>query len=127
LSKFTSLTFHKPFGFRDYMALQINSKLVLSDSGTISEEASLMGFPAVSLRDAIERPEAVDTGAALLTGSDPANILEVTKFALAMQASKGPARVPEAYVHDDFSRRVVSFVMSNARTHHARSGVRIHL
>ena len=124
---FDGLTFHKPFGFRDYMALQINSKLVLSDSGTISEESSLMGFPAVSLRDAIERPEAVDTGAALLTGSDPDHIIEMTKFAIDMWDANGPAAVPEAYAIDDFSRRVVSYVMSNARTHHQRSGVRIHI
>jgi UDP-N-acetylglucosamine 2-epimerase len=125
--KFAGLTFHKPFGFLDYMALQMNSKLVLSDSGTISEESSLMGFPAVSLRDAIERPEAVDTAAALLTGSDPAHIIEMTKFAIDMWEAKGPAAVPEAYAIDDFSRRVVSYVMSNARTHHQRSGVRIHI
>lgn len=125
--KFDGLTFHKPFGFLDYMSLQMNSKLVLSDSGTISEESSLMGFPAVSLRDAIERPEAVDTAAALLTGTDPAHIIEMTKFAIDMWEGNGPAAVPAAYVIDDFSRRVVSFVMSNARTHHQRSGVRIHI
>lgn len=124
---FSGLIFHKPFGFKDYMALQINSKLVLSDSGTISEESSLMGFPAVSLRDAIERPEAVDTGAALLTGSDPDHILEMAKFAIELWEQAGPAPAPDAYLIDDFSRRVVTYVMSNARTHHQRSGVRIHL
>ena len=56
------ITFHEPLGFLDYNQLQKQSFCVLSDSGTISEESSLLDFPAVTLRDSIERPEALDSG-----------------------------------------------------------------
>ena len=63
------LLFLKPFGFIDYNKFQINSFCTISDSGTISEESFILEFPAVSLRESIERPEALDTGNIILTGS----------------------------------------------------------
>lgn len=59
--------FMKPFGFHDYNRLQLSARTVISDSGTISEEASLLGFPAVSPRSATERPEGIDTGCFVLS------------------------------------------------------------
>ena len=61
----------EPFGFHDYNRLQLGAACVLSDSGTIAEEASILGFPAVTLRDSIERPEALDAGSIIMTGLDP--------------------------------------------------------
>jgi UDP-N-acetyl-L-fucosamine synthase len=118
------LVLHPPFGFNDYVRLQRSAKLVLSDSGTISEESSMLGFPAVTMRDAIERPEALDTAAIVTCGVDPASVKDAVRFALGTFATLGRATTPSAYQVADTSRRVVSFILSNARTHHERAGLR---
>jgi UDP-N-acetylglucosamine 2-epimerase len=124
--QFPGLTFHKPFGFHDYLALQESAALVLSDSGTIAEEAAILAFPAVTLRDAIERPEAQDTGTILLTGTDADSIERVVAYALTTfsEASSYQER-PAAYSINNTSHRAVSFILSTTPTHHSRSGVRM--
>lgn len=68
--------FLKPFGFFDYNALQLHAACAISDSGTISEESSMMNFPAVTIRQALERPEAMDAGTIVLTGLEPQIVLD---------------------------------------------------
>ena len=75
--------FHPPFGFLDYNRLQLGAACVLSDSGTISEESTMLGFPAVTLRSSIERPEALDTGSITMTDLDPATVVAGVRFAMA--------------------------------------------
>lgn len=84
----------------------------------------MLGFPAVTLRDAIERPEAIDTGAIMATGLDPDDVVDSVRITIAQHAEDGPATLPADYQITDSSRRVVNLIRSMARTHHARKGIR---
>ena len=117
------LRFQPPFGFNDYVRLQKEAKLVLSDSGTISEESSLLGFPAVTLRDAIERPESLDTAAIITTGVRADAIVDAIAIVLDQFETDGPPVIPTDYQISDTSRRVVNFIRSTAHTHHQRAGI----
>ena len=119
------LVFHAPFGFNDYVRLQQSARLVLSDSGTISEESAILSFPAVSLRDAIERPEALDAGVTITCGVEPRCVIDAVAMALKQFAEDGPASVPNDYLIIDTSRRAVSFIRSTVATHHRRTGIRV--
>ncbi|WP_403022474.1 non-hydrolyzing UDP-N-acetylglucosamine 2-epimerase [Salinibacterium sp. GXW1014] len=120
-----NLIFHAPFGFNDYVRLQQSARLVLSDSGTISEESAILGFPGVSLRDAIERPEAIDTGVTITCGVESASVLGAVAMTLQQFEEDEPAEVPFEYQIADASRRVVNFIHSTASTHHERRGIRL--
>jgi UDP-N-acetylglucosamine 2-epimerase (non-hydrolysing) len=117
--------FHEPFGFHDYNQLQLNAACVLSDSGTIAEEATLLGFPAVTLRDSIERPEALDTGGIVMTGLSAANVVDAVEVVMGAFTARGKAnRLPEDYAIADTSERTVRFILSTALRHQAWSGIR---
>ncbi len=121
-----SITFHKPLGFIDYVRLQKEALAVLSDSGTISEESSILRFPAVTLRDSIERPEALDTGAIVMTGLDPDNVVEGLAAVLAGRDERGDVNpvVPADYAIDNCSERAVRFLLSTHARHEQWSGLR---
>lgn len=99
-----------PLGIVDYLQLQKNSLAVLSDSGTLAEEASLMGFIGISTRESTERPEALDRGFFGLSGLSAENAISL------IESSKSRNRInldlPEGYDTQDFSRRILNIVLS---------------
>jgi UDP-N-acetylglucosamine 2-epimerase (non-hydrolysing) len=100
-----------PLGFFDYVKLQQNAYVVLSDSGTISEESAMMGFPAVSIRTSTERPEAIDAGTVVLGGvskDSMLNAIEITK-GLAINES---SQLPIEYTITNTSERIVKVIQS---------------
>jgi UDP-N-acetylglucosamine 2-epimerase (non-hydrolysing) len=113
----------EPFGFHDYNRLQIDAACVLSDSGTISEESAILGFPAITLRDSIERPEALDAGTIVMTGLDPDDVVRAVRIAL--DGSAVTTSIPAGYEIGDTSSRVVRFILSTAGRHHAWAGLRV--
>ncbi|WP_407358498.1 UDP-N-acetylglucosamine 2-epimerase (non-hydrolyzing) [Microbacterium sp. LTA6] len=115
------IVFHPPFGFHDYIKLQMDAKLVLSDSGTISEESSILGFPAVTMRDFIERPESLDAGAIITTGLDPENVLQAVSVRL--QMDNDAISMPNGYEIANTSWRATAFILSTAHSHKKRLGL----
>ena len=99
----------KPFGFLDYNALQLNAHAVLSDSGSISEESAILGFPAINLREAHERPEAMENAVVMMTGLAPGRVLQALDL-LAVQQSR--PRLPDDYAVPDVSEKVVRIILS---------------
>lgn len=115
------ISFHEPFGFHDYNCLQLNARCVLSDSGTISEESSLLGFPAVTLRSSIERPEALDTGAILMADLRPDSVVAGIEAAV---LDRPKTDLPQGYEVANCSIRVRNFILSTAFEHATWAGLR---
>jgi UDP-N-acetylglucosamine 2-epimerase len=118
----------KPFGFHDYNHLQMNAFCAISDSGTLAEEASILEFPAITPRDAIERPEALDVGCIIMTGLDQEAILSAIDTAtegFQERKAKGMQHpVPADYCITNTSERVVNLILGTARLSNAWDGIR---
>lgn len=97
----------KPLGFADYNKLQQNAYCVISDSGTITEESSLLGFPAITTRQAHERPEGMDEGTVIMTGLDKETVLDAIKV-----VASGSMSVVKDYDADKVSQKVVRIILS---------------
>lgn len=117
-----------PFGFHDYNALQMRCFCAISDSGTIAEECSMLGFPAITPRDAIERPEGLDVGCLIMTGLHLDTILDgvtaVTRMFDERQAAGIKHPIPVDYTITNTSERVVSLIVGTARLSNSWDGIR---
>ena len=108
--KFNKLVnYMKPLGFNDYNKLQKNAFCVISDSGTITEESSLVGFPAITIRQAHERPEGMDEGTLIMSGVNEKDILDSIKI---VTESKIKPHVVNDYDVDNVCIKVVKIIMS---------------
>ena len=104
------IRFCKPFGFFDYISLQKNAKCVLSDSGTITEESSILGFPAVTIRNAHERPEGMDEATLVMCGFVPERVLEAVSLVTSQDLND--FKVVQDYDVDNVSKKVVRIIQS---------------
>jgi UDP-N-acetylglucosamine 2-epimerase len=107
--------FLKPFGFLDYVCLQMNAYCAISDSGTISEESSILNFPAVSLRNSMERPEAQDAGTIILTGFDLQTVLDSIRVSIDEHKNNEILTIPEDYNITNTSMRVLKLIIGNTK------------
>ena len=102
----------KPFGFFDYNALQKNAFVVLSDSGTLSEESSMLKFPGVLIRTSTERPEVLDKGSVIIGGITYENLVQSVEMARAMQNNNEPMIDAIDYKDTNVSIKVVKIIQS---------------
>jgi UDP-N-acetylglucosamine 2-epimerase (non-hydrolysing) len=106
--------FHKPFGFLDYIKLQCAARAVLSDSGTITEEASILGFPALNLRDTHERPEGMEQAVVMMVGLEADRVLlglDILERAETFRLQTGAV---DDYADTNISDKIVRIIASHA-------------
>jgi len=101
-----------PFGFFDYNHLQMNSLVVLSDSGTLSEESAMLGFCGVLIRTSTERPEVLDKGTVVIGGITQDSVQQAAELAIAMQRNNEPRSMPMDYEDVNVGAKVVKLIQS---------------
>ena len=114
--------FCKPFGFFDYVKMQKNALCVISDSGTIMEESSLLKFAAVQVRNSSERPEAYEEGVAILTGLDKDIVLKSIEIVTTQYKAGEKFNIPRAYQDVNFSSKVLRHVVGLTKIIQKRRG-----
>lgn len=113
----------KPFGFTDYVHLQMHAICTISDSGTISEESAILSFPAISLRQSMERPEAQDAGTIILTGFEPIIVMDSVHLVINEHKKGKYKQIADDYTITNTSWRVLKLIMGNAGLSNAWHGI----
>ncbi|MHB8336523.1 MAG: non-hydrolyzing UDP-N-acetylglucosamine 2-epimerase [Ignavibacteriaceae bacterium] len=107
------IKFSKPFSFADYIKLQLNAFCAISDSGTITEEASILGFPAITIRQAHERPEGMDEGTLIMSGLEKENIVDAIRVVTSQKREFGwQPDIVKDYETENVSKKVVRIILS---------------
>ena len=117
------ISFLKPFGFLDYVHLQQNALCAISDSGTISEESAMLSFPAISLRQSMERPEAQDAGTIILTGFNPDIVLSSIETVIEEHQHRTYQNNVTDYSVTDTSWRVLKLILGNTKLSNRWHGI----
>ena len=110
LTKKSNIRFIKPLGFFDYVKLQMNSLVTLSDSGTLSEESSILNFPAVIVRTSTERPEAIEFGNILLGNIDKENLFNSVEITIDSHSKNDSFDIPADYDVNNVSQKIVKII-----------------
>jgi len=107
------IRFSKPYGFHEYNKLQMEAFCVISDSGTIAEEGSLLNLPAITIRQAHERPEGMDEGTLIMSGLNKDRIIEAIDVVTKQHdKNKRPMKVVADYNADNVSKKIVRIILS---------------
>jgi UDP-N-acetylglucosamine 2-epimerase len=106
------IEFLKPMGLFDYVNLQKNSFCVISDSGTITEESSILNFPAIMIRQAHERPEGMDEGSIIMSGLNKQEVISSIELAVSFNSDERIFKLINDYNVDNFSKKIIKIVFS---------------
>ncbi len=118
-----NIRFLQPLGYFPFVKLQKNACCVISDSGTISEESAILSFPAITIRNALERPEALDSGTIILTGLAPDTVMGSISLLCNPNDKATSTSIPAEYTVSDTSKRVARLITGTARLSNAWNNV----
>ena len=114
-SKNSNIIFSKPFNFTDYSNLCMNSMFVISDSGTLTEEASILNFKAINLREEHERPEGLEESSVIASGINSKNILRISEYFIKTYKTKPEIKIVNDYNITNFSEKIIRNILGNLR------------
>ena len=105
--------FTKPYGFHEYVNLQMNAFCVISDSGTIAEEASILNLPAITIRNAHERPEGMDEGVLIMSGLNKDRVIESINVVTSQEFYEKNSKIVQDYNVDNVSKKILRIILSD--------------